>query len=173
MWVILLNGRGKKKRIERRRYFFIVNSNKRLFLNDINVLYQILWAFSLYLEAVAIMPQLFLLQRTGEVENLTSHYIFTLGGYRAFYLLNWIYRYDFKKYWGAQVKAEQIALSLGILTNGRNLLIHYCRLFTEPGYRQWLVWLSGTAQTALFCDFFYYYLTRYNSHFIRFFFMRS
>ena len=55
-------------------------------------LFEILWAFSIYLEALAILPQLFLLQRTGEVETLTSHYIFALGGYRAFYLLNWIYR---------------------------------------------------------------------------------
>ena len=31
------------------------------------------WAFSIYLEAVAILPQLFLLQKQGEVENLTSH----------------------------------------------------------------------------------------------------
>eukprot|EP00026_Physarum_polycephalum_P016040 Phypoly_transcript_16868.p1 GENE.Phypoly_transcript_16868~~Phypoly_transcript_16868.p1 ORF type:complete len:214 (+),score=17.10 Phypoly_transcript_16868:141-782(+) len=85
---------------------------------------EILWAFSLYLEAVAILPQLFLLQRTNEVENLTSHYIFTLGGYRAFYLLNWIYR-----------------------------------VITEPGFTEWIVWISGTVQTALFCDFFYYYLT--------------
>lgn len=54
--------------------------------------FEILWAFSIYLEALAILPQLFLLQRTGEVETLTSHYIFALGGYRAFYLLNWIYR---------------------------------------------------------------------------------
>jgi len=27
------------------------------------------------------------------VENLTSHYVFALGSYRGFYLLNWIYRY--------------------------------------------------------------------------------
>eukprot|EP00741_Cyanophora_paradoxa_P004802 tig00000829_g4659.t1 len=54
---------------------------------------EILWAFSIFLEAVAIIPQLYLLQRTGEVENLTADYIATLGGYRALYILNWIYRY--------------------------------------------------------------------------------
>ncbi|KAF0697239.1 Aste57867_12067 [Aphanomyces stellatus] len=53
---------------------------------------EILWTFSLYLEAVAIIPQLILLQRTGEVENLTSNYVVLLGIYRAFYLINWIYR---------------------------------------------------------------------------------
>jgi len=55
--------------------------------------FEILWAFSIYLEAVTIMPQLVLLQRTGNVENLTSNYIVSLGGYRALYLINWIYRF--------------------------------------------------------------------------------
>jgi ER lumen protein retaining receptor len=53
----------------------------------------ILWTFSLWLESVAILPQLFMLQRTGTAENLTVHYIFALGLYRGFYVLNWIYRY--------------------------------------------------------------------------------
>jgi len=54
---------------------------------------EILWSFSEFLEAVAILPQLFLLQRTGVAETLTSHYLFALGGYRFCYILNWIYRY--------------------------------------------------------------------------------
>ncbi|KAL1530229.1 hypothetical protein AB1Y20_001144 [Prymnesium parvum] len=55
--------------------------------------FEMVWAFSIYLEAVAILPQLFLLQKQGEVENLTSHYVAALGAYRALYLMNWIYRY--------------------------------------------------------------------------------
>lgn len=55
--------------------------------------FEIIWAFSVFLEAVAILPQLSLLQETGEVENITSHYIFCLGGYRALYICNWIWRY--------------------------------------------------------------------------------
>lgn len=51
-----------------------------------------LWTFSIYLEALAILPQLIVLQRYREVENLTSNYIFFLGAYRALYILNWIYR---------------------------------------------------------------------------------
>lgn len=53
----------------------------------------IMWTFSLWLESGAILPQLFLLQRTGQAESLTVHYILALGVYRAFYVLNWIYRY--------------------------------------------------------------------------------
>jgi len=56
-------------------------------------LFEMVWAFSIYLEAVAILPQLFLLQKQGEVENLTSHYVFALGAYRGLYLINWIFRY--------------------------------------------------------------------------------
>jgi len=55
--------------------------------------FEIIWAFSVYLEAVAILPQLFLLQKQGEVENLTSHYVAALGAYRGLYLLNWLYRF--------------------------------------------------------------------------------
>jgi len=55
--------------------------------------FEMVWAFSIYLEAVAILPQLFLLQKQGEVENLTSHYVAALGAYRGLYLLNWLYRY--------------------------------------------------------------------------------
>ena len=42
---------------------------------------------------MAILPQLLMIQTTGEAEALTSHYLMLLGSYRGFYLLNWIYRY--------------------------------------------------------------------------------
>jgi len=53
---------------------------------------EICWSFSIYLEAIAIVPQLIVLQRFREVENLDGHYIFFLGAYRALYIVNWIYR---------------------------------------------------------------------------------
>lgn len=40
---------------------------------------ELLWTFSIFLEAVAIVPQLIVLQRYREVENLDGHYIFLLG----------------------------------------------------------------------------------------------
>jgi ER lumen protein retaining receptor len=54
---------------------------------------EIMWAFSIWLESVAILPQLFMLQRTGEAETITTHYLFALGAYRALYIPNWMYRY--------------------------------------------------------------------------------
>ena len=81
----------------------------------------------MYLEAVAIVPQLVMVhavarQAGGFVEALTADYVFTLGGYRVMYLLNWIYR-----------------------------------VIVESHYRNWIVWISGLVQTGIYCDFFYYY----------------
>lgn len=57
---------------------------------------EILWTFSIYLESVAILPQLFMISKTGEAETVTSHYLFCLGSYRALYILNWAYRFYFE-----------------------------------------------------------------------------
>jgi ER lumen protein retaining receptor len=54
---------------------------------------EMLWAFSIWLESVAILPQLFMLQRTGEAETITTHYLFAMGIYRALYIPNWVYRW--------------------------------------------------------------------------------
>lgn len=47
----------------------------------------ILWAFSIYLEALAIIPQIIFVKRTGEGERLTTTYIFVLVYYRALHNL--------------------------------------------------------------------------------------
>ncbi|EKM53360.1 uncharacterized protein PHACADRAFT_259679 [Phanerochaete carnosa HHB-10118-sp] len=54
---------------------------------------EVLWSLSIFLESLAILPQLFMLQRTGEAETITTHYLAALGAYRALYIPNWIYRY--------------------------------------------------------------------------------
>lgn len=67
-----------------------------LLVNHEFSLLEILWTFSIYLESVAILPQLFMISKTGEAESITSHYLFALGIYRGLYILNWIYRYYFE-----------------------------------------------------------------------------
>jgi len=99
-----------------------------LVINEYFSLVEILWTFSIYLEAVAIIPQLMVVHafakaQSGFVDNLSSHYVFCLGGYRVMYLINWIWR-----------------------------------AATEEGYRNWIVWLSGAVQSLIYCDFFYYYV---------------
>ncbi|CAO3647676.1 unnamed protein product [Cunninghamella echinulata] len=83
-----------------------------------------LWTFSIWLESVAILPQLFMLQRTGEAETITTHYLFALGAYRALYIVNWVYRYY------------------------------------DEQYVEYIAWIAGLLQTALYSDFFYIYYTK-------------
>ena len=71
--------------------------------------FEILWSFSIWLESVAILPQLFMIQRTGEAETITTHYLFALGAYRALYIPNWIWRYVVKG------RVDQISLLAGIV----------------------------------------------------------
>mmetsp|Transcript_6643 Transcript_6643/g.8220 ORF Transcript_6643/g.8220 Transcript_6643/m.8220 type:complete len:215 (-) Transcript_6643:47-691(-) len=92
--------------------------------NDEYTIIEVLWAFSIYLEAVAIFPQLVLLQRTKEIETLTADYVGALGAYRFFYIINWIYRY----------------------------------YVNDPLHYHSFVYICGIIQTALYVDFFYYYL---------------
>jgi ER lumen protein retaining receptor len=68
------------------------------------------WAFSIYLEAVAILPQLFQLTRTGEAETITTHYLFALGAYRGLYIFNWVYKYFTKPHF-----KDWIAVIAGII----------------------------------------------------------
>ncbi|KAH9920939.1 ER lumen protein retaining receptor-domain-containing protein [Fomitopsis serialis] len=80
---------------------------------------EILWAFSIFLESVAILPQLFMLQRTGEAETITTHYLAALGAYRALYIPNWIYRY-----WTEDV-VDPIAVTAGIVQTALYLDFFY------------------------------------------------
>lgn len=79
---------------------------------------QILWTFSIFLEAVAIMPQLFMITKTGEAESITTHYLFFLGLYRALYIANWVWRYHTEGFF------DQIAVVSGVVQT-----IFYCDFF--------------------------------------------
>lgn len=109
---------------------------------------EILWTFSIYLESVAIFPQLFMLQRTGEAEMITTHYLAALGIYRALYIPNWIYRYV--------TLCEHMKAVLDTTRMG------CCRYFTEDVVDPIAV-VAGLVQTGLYLDFFYVYVTKYVS----------
>ncbi|XP_055644678.1 ER lumen protein-retaining receptor-like [Toxorhynchites rutilus septentrionalis] len=57
---------------------------------------EIMWTFSIFLEAVAILPQLDLLCHVKFVDSYTVCYLLSLGLYRALYILNWAYRYYYE-----------------------------------------------------------------------------
>ena len=48
--------------------------------------------WSLVIEAVAVLPQITLLSHTAIPTAITSWYLVALGSYRAWYILNWIWR---------------------------------------------------------------------------------
>ncbi|KAK2512741.1 Kdelr3 [Columba guinea] len=79
---------------------------------------EILWTFSIYLESVAILPQLFMISKTGEAETITTHYLFFLGLYRALYIANWVWRYYTENFY------DQIAVVSGVVQT-----IFYCDFF--------------------------------------------
>ena len=54
-------------------------------------LFEISWSFSIWLEALAIIPQLRMLTKMKDVENLTSNYMAALGLYRLFYIFHWYF----------------------------------------------------------------------------------
>jgi ER lumen protein retaining receptor len=106
---------------------------------------EILWTFSIYLESVAILPQLFMVQKTGEAESITSHYLFALGMYRALYIFNWVYRYY----------AEGL-FTFKLLTDNS-----YLNFNSYPiGFYDIIAIVAGCIQTILYCDFFYLYITK-------------
>lgn len=77
-----------------------------------------MWTFSIYLESVAILPQLFMVSKTGEAESITSHYLFALGSYRGLYILNWVYRYITEEHY------DLIAIVAGVVQT-----VLYCDFF--------------------------------------------
>lgn len=99
--------------------FLIIPTALLAFLvNHVFAPIEILWTFSIYLESVAILPQLFMVSKTGEAESITSHYLFALGLYRALYLFNWIWRYYYDSFF------DVIAIVSGIVQT-----ILYCDFF--------------------------------------------
>jgi len=95
-------------------------------IGDFNIM-EFLWTFSIYLEAVAMLPQLILFRsdrivkgNQGESKDEILLPIFLFGIYRAFYIINWIYRAK-----------------------------------TEKGYRHhWVVYVCGVVQVLLYSSFF-------------------
>ncbi|CAL5195473.1 unnamed protein product [Lathyrus oleraceus] len=94
---------------------------------------RVLWAFSVYLETISILPQLRHMQKAKIVETFTGYYVFALGVSRFFALAYWIiHTYD---------------------TRGKYLY------FIGYGYLWMLAaFLSEIIQSFILADFCYYYM---------------
>ncbi|KAI3450832.1 hypothetical protein Pfo_007497 [Paulownia fortunei] len=94
---------------------------------------RILWAFSMYLESVSVLPQLRMMQNTKMIEPFTANYVFALGVARFLGCAHWIIKvYD---------------------SAGKYLFL------VGAGYI-WLpmVLLAEVVQTFILADFCYYYI---------------
>lgn len=88
------------------------------------------WTFSVLIESVAILPQLVLLQETGEAEVLTSRYIFVLGMYRLLYVVSWVC----KKMSG--IRVDILLIACGIVQTALYadfFVVYYRYVFKQKG----------------------------------------
>lgn len=91
------------------RYLLIPCVILALVFNREFTIIEIFWSFSVWLESVAILPQLFMLSKSGKAKSLTIHYIFALGLYRTLYIPNWVWRYF------AESKFDKLAFLTGVI----------------------------------------------------------
>ncbi|KAL3468424.1 ER lumen protein retaining receptor-domain-containing protein [Aspergillus heterothallicus] len=70
----------------------------------------LLWAFSIILESVCVLPQLLLLRQTTVPTVINSYYLLMLGSYRAFYIVNWFVRAV-----GSERHVDWISIIFGVI----------------------------------------------------------
>lgn len=61
---------------------------------------EVFWTFSIYLEAVAIIPQFLFILKSGEIDRVMVIYLCCMASSRGlFYVLNWAYRFQFENHY--------------------------------------------------------------------------
>ena len=74
-------------------YLIIFAVVMTIFIHKNMTLWGLTWSFSLWLESVAVLPQIAIITKRNGIFSYTAHYLAALGSYRFFYILLWIYRY--------------------------------------------------------------------------------
>jgi ER lumen protein retaining receptor len=95
-----------------------------------------LWAFCVYLEAVSVLPQLRMMQKSGCVEKFTAHYVFALGLSRFVAASHWILQ----------------------ILEGNSILLRSLRSLWPA-----MVLISEIVQTGILADFCWIYVKSYRS----------
>ncbi|CAI4054738.1 hypothetical protein N7582_000153 [Saccharomyces uvarum] len=114
------------------QHLLIGSAVMSLFFHHKFTFLELAWSFSVWLESVAILPQLYLLSKGGNTRSLTIHYIFAMGLYRALYIPNWIWRYS------TEGKLDKIALSAGLLQTllySDFFYIYYTKVMKGKGFK--------------------------------------
>lgn len=98
-----------------------------------NFLTDVMWTFSMYLEGVAMFPQIFLFTKKSQIESYTSHYVSLQGLSRFFSLLFW---------WDTYSELNES------IDDSFSLFHSYCGYF---------IILSQVVQLLIMLDFYYVY----------------
>jgi len=83
---------------------------------------EILWTWSIYMESVALIPQLYLIWKTKKSDHYILLYLLCMAFYRGFYIFNWIYRYMDESYY------DLIVIVAGVVETGVGLFGLNCVL---------------------------------------------
>lgn len=94
-----------------------------LFLNKAFETVEVFCTFSVYLESVAIVPQVYLVSKAKQVESVVVSYVSCLGLYQGCYIMHWLYAYLRQS---PNASFENIAVASGIVQ-----LIFYCDFFAR------------------------------------------
>lgn len=116
------------------RYILAASAVLALVFNERFSFIDVIWSFSLWLESIAILPQLFMLSKTRKAPSLTIHYIFALGLYRALYIPNWFWRWLAEDSKGFQ-KLPFVAGFVQTLVYSDFFYIYYQRVVKGEGAR--------------------------------------
>jgi ER lumen protein retaining receptor len=69
-----------------------------LVVNHETTFEEVSWTWSIYMEAVALLPQYYMLWNGGHLDYGLLSYLVAMGGYRGMYIFNWVYRYNTENY---------------------------------------------------------------------------
>ena len=101
---------------------------------------QLVWSYSIWLEAVAILPQLLMINKLKDIENITAHYVLFLGMYRIFYIFHWYWRdnigYWIGMWWFGHLSSlesfSQFSMLISsIISSNRTIMIESCNFLFE------------------------------------------
>jgi len=105
-----------------------------LVLKHDNTVMEICWTWSIYMEAVAMIPQFYMTWRGGHVDGLLMTYVTGMFCYRGFYIGNWVYRYYLEEYYDMIAIGGGVAETLiGFVGLVLTLVIYRVRVQSNKG----------------------------------------
>jgi len=95
-----------------------------------NSVVEFFWAFSIYLESVCIIPQLYMIKKMGTLSAEQLVYLSFLGAYRGLYIFNWKYRYETEGFY------DTIPIVAGCVQTSIFAFTLFIALFNQHWYGQ-------------------------------------